>query len=152
MKNSNKTKNELLGMPYGTASNRLRKTILFSLVKHCQLDICYRCGLAIENIDDLSIEHKVAWQSSENPIEAFFDLDNISFSHLNCNVDARDKTRSVNQVIGENVSTAKLKNSDIKDIRELLASGKNGAEVAGMYKVSKESISAIKIGKTWKNI
>lgn len=40
----------------------------------------------IENIDDFSIEHMEAWQQAKNPKEAFFDLDNISFSHLKCNI------------------------------------------------------------------
>ena len=36
--------------------------------------------------DTFSIEHKVAWLDSENPVDLYFDLENISFSHLKCNV------------------------------------------------------------------
>ena len=75
-------------MPHGTASNRLRKSIMFSLIKQCGFDICYRCKEVIETEKELSIEHKTPWLDSENPKELFFDLGNISFSHLRCNSSA----------------------------------------------------------------
>lgn len=84
--NGNKNKDKLLGMPHGTASHQLRKMIMFQMIQELKRDICFRCGEKIENIEDLSIEHIVAWQQSENPKESFFDLKNISFSHLNCNI------------------------------------------------------------------
>jgi|SRR6478736_5691467 len=77
-----------LGMPSGTAANRLRKSILFSLLKKLGENFCYQCGAEIENENELSIEHKTAWLNSENPKELFFDLDNIAFSHLSCNCGA----------------------------------------------------------------
>lgn len=80
----NKNKSEFLGMPHGTASAQLRKMILFDLVKKCGLDTCYRCGEKIESIDDLSIEHKEAWLGVD--VKLFWDLNNIAFSHLNCNI------------------------------------------------------------------
>ena len=86
MTNSNEIKSEQLGMKYGTAYNKLRKSILFELVKETKKDICYRCKKKIENIDELSIEHKEDWLYSDNPKELFFDYNNISFSHLSCNV------------------------------------------------------------------
>ena len=93
MDTSNRNKNEFLGMPYGTANNQLRKMILFDLVKRCGLDTCYRCGKKIENIDDLSIEHKKAWLGVD--VKLFWDLNNIAFSHLNCNIGSgRRKERS----------------------------------------------------------
>jgi len=81
----NNKRAEQLGMPIGTASNRLRKMILFSLIQELHRNICFRCSKPIENIDDFSIEHKIAWLDSENPIGLFFDLNNISFSHMSCN-------------------------------------------------------------------
>lgn len=78
-------KAQLLGMSWGSAGNRLRKSILFDLLQWFDLDWCYRCDKQIDNIDDLSIEHKEPWQSSADPKAAFFDLDNIAFSHLRCN-------------------------------------------------------------------
>jgi hypothetical protein len=78
----------LLGMPLGTASNRLRKSLLFFLVKKLNLDICFQCKMKIENESELSIEHMQPWQGSDDPKGKFFDLSNIAFSHLKCNVDA----------------------------------------------------------------
>lgn len=39
-------------------------------------------------MDELSIEHKTPWLDSEDPKALFFDLNNIAFSHLSCNVSA----------------------------------------------------------------
>lgn len=75
-------------MPLGTASHRLRKAIMFSLIQRCGLDRCHRCGSIIETEDEMSIEHVVSWQLSDDPIKMFFDLENISFSHYLCNVSA----------------------------------------------------------------
>ncbi len=86
MENNNITKNKLLGMSHGTAVHQLRKMIMFQMIQELGKDTCYRCGEKIENIDDLSIEHKIAWQSAKNPKETFFDLGNIAFSHLHCNI------------------------------------------------------------------
>ena len=74
-----------LGMSHGTANNRLNRMLLFSMVQKLGLDVCFRCGRKIESINELSIEHKVAWLNSNNPKELFFDLDNVTFSHLSCN-------------------------------------------------------------------
>jgi hypothetical protein len=81
--NSNRNKNDFLGIPFGTATSKLRKMILFDLVKKSNLDICYRCGNKIENIVDFSIEHKLPWLGID--IDLFWNLDNIAFSHLHCN-------------------------------------------------------------------
>lgn len=84
-KKGNDKKAEQLGMPYGTASNILKKKLLFDFVKKSGLNCCYRCGKEINNINDLSIEHKKPWLDAENPVELFFDLENIAYSHLSCN-------------------------------------------------------------------
>lgn len=81
---TNAKKNATLGMPYGTASGRLRKIILFDLLKRHQENGCYRCQQPIESVDDLSIEHKLPWEGRSK--ELFWDLNNIAFSHLKCNV------------------------------------------------------------------
>jgi hypothetical protein len=80
-----------LGIPFGTASARLRKNVLFSLVKKCNENVCYRCGEKIEDVSELSIEHKIAWENSDDPIKLFYDLDNIAFSHLFCNISFSSK-------------------------------------------------------------
>lgn len=88
---SNKVKDDQLGMPLGTASNQLRKQILFHLLKKHNENICYKCRNEIKYAFELSIEHKKNWLHSENPVELFFDIENIAFSHLKCNKSENNK-------------------------------------------------------------
>ena len=78
-------KKKQLGMNPGTASNRLKKSILFSFAKKLGFNWCYQCGTEITNIDKFTVEHKTPWLDSDDPKELFFDLDNIAFSHASCN-------------------------------------------------------------------
>jgi len=87
-------KDKLLGMPHGTASNRLRKMILWRMVQELGEDNCFRCGQQIKDVDDLSIEHKEPWQSADDPRAVFFDLENIAFSHLRCNIGEANGTKT----------------------------------------------------------
>lgn len=80
-----------MGMPHGTASHKLRKMILFSLVQRIGEDVCYRCGRKIENLEQFSIEHKKKWLGIDAKL--FWDLDNIAFSHLSCNSENADRSR-----------------------------------------------------------
>lgn len=91
MKADNKGKAVKLGMPFGTASARLRKTLLFQMAKELKRTACYRCGKEIENESEFSIEHKEAWFNAADPVERFFAVDNIAFSHTVCNVRAADR-------------------------------------------------------------
>ncbi len=84
MSNGNKAKSEFLGMPHGTAANRLRKMLLFKYVQLAGDDCCYVCEDRIESVDALSIEHIEPWLNRD--IERYWDLDNIAFSHRACNV------------------------------------------------------------------
>jgi len=85
MGNNNAEKSRQLGMPFGTAGHRLRKQIIFHLMQECGLDQCHQCGEIIEDIDNLSIEHKKPWLHELNAAELFFDMNNIAFSHTKCN-------------------------------------------------------------------
>jgi len=89
-KNGYISKGDFLGVSYGTAQNKLKKLIMFDLLKQQGNNICYRCGKEIETADELSIEHKKAWFNIS--IELFWNLDNVAFSHFTCN--------SGNHVIG----------------------------------------------------
>lgn len=84
-----KIKQNALKMSLGKANGILRKKLLFLLVKKCKLNVCFRCGKKINKIKELSIDHKKDWLYSKNPINLFFDLKNISFSHLLCNIGMR---------------------------------------------------------------
>src|SRR5688572_4097230 len=88
MDNSNARRTVLLGLPFGTAQNKLRKSLLFEFARRLGLLGCYRCNGPIESIEVFSIEHKKSWMMSDNPQETFYDLDNIAFSHIRCNVAA----------------------------------------------------------------
>ena len=95
MKDSNKKKSEQLGMPNGTAAGRLRKAIMFDLIKETGRNICFQCGGTIDCVSDLSIEHKIPWLDSEDPVGLYFDLDNIAFSHLRCNCASSRKVKGM---------------------------------------------------------
>lgn len=81
-------------MPIGTATARLKKNLLFTLIIQLGFNYCYQCGFEIDDEDTLSIEHKIPWLDSDNPIELFFDLNNIAFSHNTCNGKAARQTKS----------------------------------------------------------
>lgn len=85
MSKKNELKDRLLGMPHGTAANRLRKMVLFSVLRQFGLNICFRCNRAIDTERDLSLEHKTPWQSAPDPVAMFFEIANIAYSHLSCN-------------------------------------------------------------------
>lgn len=78
-------KNEILGENFSTATNRLKKILLFEMIKENKANYCYRCKKEIIDFLELSIEHKIPWLDSLNPKELFFSTKNISFSHKNCN-------------------------------------------------------------------
>lgn len=77
---------EQLGMSRGMASGRLRKSIMFDLVQRLSLDICFKCKKKISLEKELSIEHKEPWLHNIKAVKLFFDLENIAFSHLKCNI------------------------------------------------------------------
>jgi hypothetical protein len=83
---ANEKKSAFLGMPHGTAFGRLRKIVLFSVLKRHEENICARCSKEIETVEELSIEHLKPWEGIS--VELFWDVDNIAFSHLHCNIKA----------------------------------------------------------------
>jgi hypothetical protein len=80
-------KHTQLGMNPSTASGRLNKDILYSLVVKTNQNACFHCGEQMTR-ETFSIEHKEPWLDSEDPVKMFFDLSNISFSHRSCNYEA----------------------------------------------------------------
>lgn len=90
-KNSNAVKSKQLGMSHGAAAHHLRKQIMFGLLNELKRTNCFRCGKVIINVSELSIDHKVPWLHSTDPIKLFFDPANIAFSHLKCNKTDRPK-------------------------------------------------------------
>ena len=120
MNNSTRKKQERLGMNPGTASSILKKSLLFSMAIKLGDDVCYRCGKKIITIEEFSIEHKISWLNSDNPKELFFDLDNIAFSHLSCNLKAK-KTGSGVKHPSHNAYVAGCRCDECKEIEKLKA-------------------------------
>lgn len=107
---ANEKKNKQLGMAAGTVNARLRKLILFSLVQKTGQDICFRCGSRIETVNELSIEHKLPWLDVS--IELFWDLANIAFSHLSCNVGSGRRSKQP-QNLKSNIAANKSKSKKL---------------------------------------
>lgn len=82
-------KHEKLGMNPSTAAHRLRVDLLFEFAVRAG-HVCFRCQQPLVR-DSFSIEHKEPWQSAIDPKAAFFDLGNIAYSHLLCNIGAAEK-------------------------------------------------------------
>lgn len=87
-------KQEQLGMNPSTASGRLVKDLLWNFIVRCDEDSCSKCGEKMSR-ETFSVEHVRPWLDSENPLERFFDLENITFSHLDCNVKAARRRKAV---------------------------------------------------------
>lgn len=152
--NGNKNKDQLLGISHGTAMHRLRKAIMFDMAKQLGKDICHQCSKRIETIEEFSIEHIQAWQRSNNPSEAFFDLKNISFSHLSCNIGAGLKVNKPkpNYHLGRE-TVAKLNKEQVAAIKRLLNAGElSQRKIANIYNVHHSSIQAIADGRSWVDV
>lgn len=96
MGDNNAVRSEQLGMSFGKATQRLRKMILFMLVRETGKDFCFKCGEEISDIDHLSIEHKLPWQGRDTAL--FWDLSNIAFSHLKCNIPHRSGSPKLRKI------------------------------------------------------
>ena len=76
-------KAEQLGMPFATASNRLKRLVHFDLVRRAGRNSCFQCDGVISEPTELSTEHKEPWFGRDTAL--FWDLTNIAFSHATCN-------------------------------------------------------------------
>lgn len=89
-------KTKQLGMNPSTASHRLVKDLLWKLVQDTGQSSCCKCGELMSR-ETFSIEHITPWLDSDDPVGLYFDLGNISFSHLRCNrADARTPAKKYN--------------------------------------------------------
>lgn len=84
---SNDRKAQLLGMNFVTARNRLDRDLLFAFAKKLGHK-CHRCGKDLTR-DTFSVDHIENWSMSDDPVKAFFDIDNVAFSHMWCNTKER---------------------------------------------------------------
>lgn len=88
-----------LGMDAGTANGRLLRMLLFDMARRLGEDVCFRCGGRIEAVRELSVEHKLPWLDEDPAL--FWDLANVAFSHLGCNVRAAKRPRKVDYPEGQ---------------------------------------------------
>lgn len=95
-----KERSEQLGMDVGKANHKLVKDILWNFAVKLDMNKCFQCGEEMTR-ETFSIEHKIPWLHSDNPSDLFFDIDNISFSHLKCNIGAARKNLSSCGKIGQ---------------------------------------------------
>ena len=151
MSNSSTKRAKQLGMPFGTANAKLRKQILFQLIKRLGEDICFRCEKKIQDITELSIEHKKPWFNIDSKL--FWDLDNIAFSHLQCN---RPNNRSCGNVHSfatrKTQFQPKLSEIEVFQIRDKLVEGLSIRKIAKMFNISAGAVKGIKWKQSWKHI
>lgn len=89
MSSSSQKKNQQLGMNHSTANGRLNRDLLWNFVKSTGADLCCKCSKPMCR-DTFSVEHVIPWLDSEDPVGLFFDISNIKYSHIRCNIsDAR---------------------------------------------------------------
>jgi len=126
-----------LGMPYGTASNRLRKLLMFKFAQELGYDDCFACGFKIETTEELSVEHKQPWLDRENGVELFWDLDNIAFSHRKCNVPHDNSKWSLRKVGPEGTAWC----TKHKQFEPVESFGQNKSRWNGLMEMCKEALS-----------
>jgi hypothetical protein len=73
------------GIAISTARAHLIKKLLFECLKQLGKNNCFRCSQPM-SCNDFSIEHIKPYAWEENAYELYMDINNISFSHFNCNV------------------------------------------------------------------
>ncbi len=70
------------GVRSSTARFQLKNKLFFSYIKAAGDNTCYGCTKPIETVGELSIEHI---EPHMGRAEVFWDLENIAYSHLDCN-------------------------------------------------------------------
>lgn len=78
------SKSAQLGMPYGTAANRLRKRVLFNLAERLGVNVCATCHQRITEAEELTIAHKHRWHDTPDGAARFWDLENVVYIHRQC--------------------------------------------------------------------
>lgn len=120
MTEGQKKKYDVLGIDPSTAQNRLKKILLFKYIKLAKENICFQCNKEIISKDELSIEHKIPW--IKNGKELFWDINNIAFSHLKCNIGAAEKSQK-GKIKHPSISAYKkgCRCNECRDIQRILA-------------------------------
>lgn len=129
-----------LGLHKSSAQRKLVRILLFEYVKNSGDNFCWQCGEEITELDKFSIEHKKPWSCAEDPKQAYFDLDNVTFSHLSCN----------SQKIRNSPHRRKLTAFDLDIAKDRLVRNPAGFRYVRLYK-QKEVIKYMARVPHWKN-
>lgn len=83
-KRLNKRRGKLLGIDMKNARSKLYKFFAYAyfVLKHGAS--CRVCGETVQ-IDDMTLEHIKPWMLCDNPINAYYDLENVDLCHEECN-------------------------------------------------------------------
>lgn len=117
---------------------------------------CVQCGMTREeHREKFGIDITVDHINGVGKFDSKSETPNHSLSNLQtlcktCHT-RKDNTKRV-AVKGSDVNTARLKDEDILIILDRLNKNHLGVDIARDYKVDKRTISAIKMGITWKHI
>ena len=84
-----------LGMNIAVAQRKLVRMLLFRELVLTERNICFRCKQEIETLKELSLDHIQPWRSQANPVESFFSVDNVAYSHVSCNKKVPKRHRNV---------------------------------------------------------
>ncbi len=120
-------------------------------------------GYGMQHIDGHQRRaHRLAWKEANGPIPEGLvvrhECDNppcIELDHLTLgtvaenNADRESRGRGADRR-GERCPTSKLTWADVATVRELLADGLTHREVAARFAVTREAISSIAQGRTWR--
>ena len=102
----------------------------------------------IQNKNNYKVVHHIDHNKSNNCV------DNLEWCTHSMNLKyAYDNGKRQNTCyFGENAKNAKLKRSDVSEIKKMLASGIKGTDIAKKFNVSKHMISRIKTNKNWSDV
>lgn len=106
--------------------------------------------------------HRMAYALTKGPIPAGLEVLHDCDNRLCCNPahlwtgtkadNRQDCVAKGRQAFGERQGSAKLTEDQVREIRQLHSEGKNLGLIAGSMNVSKQNISYIVRGVTWKHI
>jgi hypothetical protein len=108
---------------------------------------CVKCGstesLELDHIDPATkVSHSIwSWTAERREAE-------LAKCQVLCRKCHQEKSLTEN-IRGEDCTNAKLTEADV---REILQSGLPGAELGRQFNVSRETISSIRLGHTWRHI
>jgi len=108
LKNGNKQKESQLGMKLCQARTLLHRKLIFSLIEKSDQNLCFKCSRPMTE-NNYSIEHRDEWLYADDPVKAYFNMDNIAFSHRKCNKGNRGR--------GSKSKTTKFKGIYINNAR-----------------------------------